>query len=444
MDAVLRVDVDERVPVARFGLRLDDRGVPSGTRLTDDLSWRRSIRRLSGLDWIVSGVGEIVRFTYRLRPGVQAQRALEAEWHRCRFLWNEAVHQSKSGRKPTLCRLSRLLTQARAATAWLRAGSQVAQQQTLRTYAAALDRSYKVKGRGKPTVKVRKKTRPTLEYTTRGFSVRDGRLRLPGGVSIPVVWSRELPSEPSSVRVYQDSLGHWYASFVVRREREPAPEADGAIGIDWGMTTTATTTDPVYDLPYHGYRRRCAAELARAQRKMARRRPRGQSPSKGYQRARRRAATLHKKAARQNTHAARMWARRVVADHEMIAVEDFRPRFLARSSLARKAADAAVGAAKRELIEHATRAGRRVVLVPPAYTTMTCASCSAIAKQRLTLADRIFRCAHCGHTAERDRNAARVILAMAEPGHVGADDVRHCWPPSGDAVVRSEPEIPRL
>jgi len=44
-----------------------------------------------------------------------------------------------------------------------------------------------------------------------GFAVKDGRLCLAGRLSIPVVWSRELPSEPSSVRVYRDSIGHWYA-----------------------------------------------------------------------------------------------------------------------------------------------------------------------------------------------------------------------------------------
>jgi putative transposase len=259
-----------------------------------------------------------------------------------------------------------------------------------------------------------------------------------------VVWSRELPSAPTSVRVYRDSLGHWYASFVVRRDVGSVPEADGSIGIDWGVSTTATTTDPAYDLAYGGHRKRCAAELARAQRRMARRRRRrGQAPSKGYLRARRQAATLHKKAARQNVHAARQWTRSVVENHQTIAVEDFRARFLTRSSMARKAADAAIGAAKRELIERGKRAGRKVVLVPPAYTTMTCSSCFARAKQRLGLAERTFRCEQCGHAAERDRNAARVILAVAELGHAGADDVRHCSTPLGDATVRSEPEIPR-
>jgi hypothetical protein len=128
----------------------------------------RPIRKVSGVDWIVSGVEEIVRYTYRLRPGAQAERALLDEWHRCRFLWNEAVHQQKSGNKPTFGKLSKLLTEARGKSAWLRAGSQVAQQQTLRTYAAALGHSYTVKGRGKPVFKARKKTRPSLEYTTRG------------------------------------------------------------------------------------------------------------------------------------------------------------------------------------------------------------------------------------------------------------------------------------
>lgn len=389
---------------------------------------------------------ETVRYTYRLRPGAVAGRALEAEWHRCRYLWNEAVHQQKSGGKPTLCKLSKLLTEARSKFVWLRDGSQVAQQQTLRTYATALQHAYKVKGRRKPTFKAQKKTLPSLEYTTRGFSIRDRRLILPSKVTVPVVWSRELPSDPTSVRVYRDSLGHWYASFVVRRDVEAAPDADGAIGIDWGVSTTATTTDAAYDLPFGGHRRRCAAELAKAQRKMSRRHKRGVAPSAGYQRARRQTAKLHKKAQRQNTHTARTWVQRVVANHQVIAVEDFKPKFLAKSTMARKAADAAIGITKRELIERAVRAGRQVVIVAPAYTTMTCSNCFARTTQRLGLAERNFLCRECGYADTRDRNAARTILAVAERGGTSVDDVRHSvTSPSGlVADVRSELEIPRL
>ena len=392
-----------------------------------------------------------MRCTYRLRPGVQAERALIAEWGRCRYLWNEAVHQQKTRRKPALCKLSKLLTAARAANPWLRDGSQVAQQQALRNYALALDHSFKVKGRGKPKLRRRKTALPTLEYTVRGFAVRDGRLILPKGVTVPVVWSRELPSEPSSARVYRDSLGHWYASFVVTRETQPAEPATGGIGIDWGVRTPATTTDPAYDLPYLAHRKRCAAEVARAQRKMARRaRKHGRKlhgpQSRGYRQAERQNARAQKKAARQNQHDGRIWARRVVAGHDLIAVEDFHGKFLAKSKMARKAADSSVGTLKRTLIEYGVRAGRKVVLVPPAYTTMTCAECGTRTKERLGLGERTFRCTACGNIADRDRNAARVILAMAERGHAGADDVRRAprLPSQVAGGMRSEPEIPRL
>ncbi|MEU7140305.1 transposase [Nocardia sp. NPDC046473] len=363
---------------------------------------------------------EVVRYTYRLRPGVEAERALLAEWGRCRFLWNEAVHQQKSGARPTFSKLGKLLTRARARNEWLRDGSQVAQQQTLRTYARAHDQSFKIRGRGRPVFKSRKKALPSLAYTLRGFSIRDGRLLLPKGVSISVVWSRELPSEPRSVRITRDSLGHWYASFVVRREVETVPIAEPGIGIDWGVSTTATTTDTEFDLPFLGHRKRCAAELAKAQRRMARRRCGKRGPqSRGYQWAARQVVKLHKKAARQTQHDSRVWAKRVVAEHGLIAVEDFKPKFLAKSTMARIAADAA----KRALIECGVRAGRRVVLVQPAYTTMTCSDCFARAK-RLDLCEKVFRCPECGYTAGRDRNAARVILVVAERGHSSVEDVR--------------------
>lgn len=387
---------------------------------------------------------ETVRYTYRLRPGAMAERALLAEWGRCRWLWNEAVHQWRTHQKPTLSKLGKLLTEARKKNQWLREGWQDAQQSMLRTYATALNQSFTVKGRGRPKSKKRKGTLPSLQFSRNGFKIVDGRLRLPKKTTIPVVWSRELPSDPTSVRVYQDSLGHWYASFVVQRERDTIPPASGSIGIDWGVTTTATTTDPEYDLPYVGARKAAAEDMAKAQRKMARRRKqKGQPQSKGYQRAKREAAKIAKKASRRNVHTARVWARTVVAAHELIAIEDFRAKFLAKSTMARKAADAAISTVKNTLIEYAERAGRTVVMVQPAYTTMTCSECFARTK-RLMLDERTFACPCCGYVSGRDHNAARAILAVAERGRTSVEDVRHLMTSLPEESVQSEVEIPRL
>jgi len=97
---------------------------------------------------------------------------------------------------------------------------------------------------------------------------------------------------------------------------------------------------------------------------------------------------------------------------------------------------------KRTLIEYAERAGRTVVMVPPAYTTMTCSDCGARAKQRLELSEREFVCHACGLVSDRDRNAARVILARAGLNPAAADAVRH--PAPFEDRVRAEVGIPRL
>ena len=103
---------------------------------------------------------------------------------------------------------------------------------------------------GMPKWKKKREALPTLNYTRRGFRLKDGTLHLAGGIALTVVWSRDLPADPSSVRVYQDSLGHWYASFVVPAEVEPLPETGRVIGIDWGVKETATTTSDAHDLPH--------------------------------------------------------------------------------------------------------------------------------------------------------------------------------------------------
>lgn len=376
----------------------------------------------------------------------------------CRYVWNHLVTETKRRRESNpdetfgYSEQDKQLTHLRATVrddegvAWLAQGSSVAQQQTVRDFAASrskalMDRKNRIpvtQRHGMPRFKKRDVALPSMNYTTRGFSLRADetgavRLVLPGRTSIPVVWSRDLPSEPKSVRVYRDSLGHWYASFVVEIDHQQLPAVgDGvAIGIDWGVTETATTArinlrtgeadeGAEFDLPHRQHGKSAAAELARAQRAMARRqRPRGQSPSHGYRLARHQAAVLTQKVARQRKDDARKWAKRLVEAHDHIAVEDFRPRFLAKSTMARKAADAAIAATKAELVWQAIKAGRELTLVHPKNTTTDCGHCGARAKHRLPLGERTYACEKCGHVRSRDKNSAIVMVARA--GFVPAD-----------------------
>lgn len=211
------------------------------------------------------------RYTFRLRPSSAARTALAAEWDRCRWVWNECaaksraihLHNKATGQKATCgpAQLDRMLTEARARTPWLREGSSVVQQQVIRDFGRSRTKAQKdIKARlpmarqaGMPEWKTKREALPSLNYTRRGFGLKDGRLHLAGGIVVTVVWSRELPAEPSSVRVYQDSLGHWYGSFVVPAEVEPLPRTGRVLGVDWGEG----------DRDHHIRRARPAARRAR-------------------------------------------------------------------------------------------------------------------------------------------------------------------------------------
>ncbi|MDH6435155.1 transposase [Streptomyces sp. SAI-144] len=130
------------------------------------------------------------------------------------------------------------------------------------------------------------------------------------------------------------------------------------------------------------------------------------------------------KVSRQRQDTGRKWARSVVGDHDAIAVEDFRPKFLAKSTMATKAADAAIGATKKALLEMARKHGRIVHLVHPAHTTMDCAQCGARTKHALPLSERTYACAACGTVSPRDKNSARVMLVRAGLNPAGADGAR--------------------
>lgn len=371
-----------------------------------------------------------VRYSFRLRPGKVAEARLILEWNCARYVWNQCVEVGNASYEmfkkgvvheyPTYCRMSKKLTALRAEHDWLRAGSYVVQQQTVRKWNAAHQQAFKKTEKGFPKFHSSKGTLPSLEYTGNKFSLRGGQLRLVGGISIPVVWSRDLPSKPKSCVVTGNGAGQWSVSFVVRRKKEIFPPSNESIGIDWGVKEIATTTDHNFNLPCGNQINKNADALRSASRKLSR----SKCGSDGRKRAKLAVARIHLRIARQRKDRAFKWARRVVAAFGKIAVEDFKPLFLAKTTMAKKATDGAVGMTKAILLTMAEAAARTVVLIPPSFTTQTCSQCGSRAKNRLSLSSRTFVCDACGHTDDRDRNAAWTIHARAGFNPTDGDDVR--------------------
>lgn len=406
-----------------------------------------------------------VRYNYRLRVSAGAESRLQAEWDSARWVWNHCVEESKSAFRSSTptdritcgpAKLCKDLTRWRAENEWLKHASSVVQQQTIRDFGLSRSKALKdIKDRlpirqrrGLPRFKSRHRSPASLNYAKTGFSLHEHakpdhqinnkqvaqrqsflRLHLAGGIVVGPVWSRALPSAPSSVRVYQDAVGDWWASFVVKVERELLPANGRVIGIDWGVKEIATTTDDAYDFAHLEHGKSSQARLSRYQRQMARRKPkRGQPSSNGHQRAKQDAAKTYRTVARQRQDGARKWAKSVVMNHDQIAVEDFKPKFLAKTTMAKKSADGAIGLAKRELVAMAKKHGRDLRLVDPKWTTMDCSKCGARTKHRLPLSQRTYTCEACGAVSPRDKNSAAVMVVRAGFDPAGVDGIRPARP----------------
>ncbi|MCZ4611041.1 transposase, partial [Streptomyces sp. Lzd4kr] len=119
-----------------------------------------------------------------------------------RWVWNECVAKSRAvharnratGERATCgpVQLAAIPTEARARTAWLREGACVPQQQVIRDFGKSRAKALKdieaalpMRQRaGMPRWKKKREALPTLEYTRRGFRLKDGRLLLAGGIVV--------------------------------------------------------------------------------------------------------------------------------------------------------------------------------------------------------------------------------------------------------------------
>jgi IS605 OrfB family transposase len=96
----------------------------------------------------------------------------------------------------------------------------------------------------------------------------------------------------------------------------------------------------------------------------------------------------------------------LVRENDTIYHEDLQTaNMLKNHHLAKSIQDASWSAFLRILTYKAAGAGRRVVAVPPAYTSQRCSGCGEMVQKGLSV--RWHRCPECGTSLHRDYNAAR-------------------------------------
>jgi len=378
-----------------------------------------------------------LRYNYRLYPSPGQRGALARAFGCARVVFNDALRAREDAFAAGLpyitdAELSAQLTAAKAVPerAWLGEVSSVVLQQALADLNAAYRNFFaSVTGRrkgprvGPPKFRSRKDRRQAIRFTANArFAITaGGKLRLPKVGDVPVRWSRNLPSAPSSVTVIMDAAGRYFASFVVEAGDAPLPEADIETGIDLGLTHFAVLSDG-RKVANPRFLRRAERRLRTAQKALSRK-ARGSS---NRDKARIKVAGVYARVADTRRDWLHKESTRIIRDSQAVYVEDLCVAGLGRTRLAKSVHDAGWAAFTAMLEYKARRHGRtfgKVGRYEP--TSQVCSACGVNDGPK-PLSVRTWTCAACGIVHDRDLNAARNILTLGRRERLNAcgDGVR--------------------
>lgn len=199
----------------------------------------------------------------------------------------------------------------------------------------------------------------------------------------------------------------WYLQAVCETKLKRLPKTKQSVGLDFGLTHLVSDSNGrKVENPRH--LKWSLRKLAIAQRRISKRK----KGSHRRKKACRLTARIHEKIANQRRDYLHKTARWYVNRYDTIAIEDLQVQNMVQCRpLARSISDASWSMLRRLLEVKAEEAGRKVIAVPPQWTTQKCSQCGEIVEKSLSV--RTHCCPHCGYTDCRDTNAAKNILALA-------------------------------
>jgi putative transposase len=364
-----------------------------------------------------------LRYNFRLYPSAGQRHELARAFGCARVVFNDGLHLRQEAQAAGLPYIKDTDLQKQVITAakqtperaWLAEVSSVVLVQALADLHTAYRNFFNsVTGRRKgpkvaaPRFRSRKDNRHTIRLTRNGFSIRpNGRLYVAKVGEIPVRWSRDLPSAPSSVTVIKDAAGRYFASFVVQTDpSEVLPEATGEVGIDLGLTHFAVMSDG-RKVSSPKFLRRAERKLRKAQQALSRK----AKGSNNRKKAATRVARLHARVADTRRDHHHKLSTQIIRENQAVYVEDLAVNGLARTRLAKSVHDAGWAQFVSMLEYKAVRYGRTFGKVDRWLpSSQTCHVCMVIDGPK-PLSVRTWTCEACQTIHDRDVNAARIVLA---------------------------------
>ena len=361
------------------------------------------------------------RYQYRFYPTVQQQQSLAQLFGCVRVVWNDALAICKqSEKKPKCAELQKLvITQAKKLQerAWLSEVSAIPLQQSVADLEVAFRNFFdsckgKRKGRKVGYPKFKKRTNSQSARLTRGgFSIKGDEVYLAKIGIVKPIWSRELPSEPSSVTIIKDCANRYFLSFVVEVEPISIDANNQSVGIDLGIKTFAVMSNGEKAVSP------CYKALDSKVRKLQRKLARQQKDSNRRRKTRIQIAKRHHQIADTRKDFLHKLSTKVVSENQTIVLEDLNVSGMLKNRKLSRAISQQGWREFRVLVEaKAEKYGRKFVVISRwEPTSQTCSDCG-FKWGKIDLSVRSVLCLNCGTEHDRDENAS-VNIEVVGMGH---------------------------
>ena len=264
---------------------------------------------------------------------------------------------------------------------------------------------------GRPNIKPNHKYN-SLTFTQAGFEIQGNRLTINCLKKSFTFWKhRDWTGRIKTVTIKRDNVGDYslYLSCEDCEASENLPLTGNVAGADFGMKTFLTLSDGTKIASAEFYKQGLNA-VRSANKALSRK----QYLSKGWFRAKRHLARVHKKIANQRRDWFFKLAFRLVRKYDTVAIETLNLEGM-KKLWGRKISDSAFG--EFCLILQWTCAKYGKTFLKAGRWTATTKPCSVCGyrNENLSLSDRQWRCPDCGSHHDRDINAARNILQAGVP-----------------------------
>ena len=364
------------------------------------------------------------RYRYRFYPTDQQKQDLAKLFGCARYVWNEALaHCQNVGKYPGYNALAKRLTKLRQSVEWLKEVSAVALQQALRQLDTAYRRFFQKLGRS-PRFK-KKRSSQSVTLAASGFSLKDDKVYLAKIGTIKPIWSRPLPSRPSSMTVIKDCAGRYFVSFVVEVEPVNVPAKRSSIGVDLGIQTFATCSNKTkYNSPDYAP---LFCRIAQLQKQLARR----VKGSNRWERTRLRIAKLHCRIEDMRKDFLHKLSTKLTSENQVVVLEDLNVGGMLKNRKLSKAISRQGWYTFRALCEGKGEKYQREVRIINRWeaTSQYCSKCGWH-WGKLDLCTRVVVCDGCGAVHCRDENASQNI---EEVGMGRRPTLKRTWRPGKTA-----------